>query len=99
LVLVQDTFGAPPEDEVRPVAENVHRHNEDVPQSIIEGWRRSGRSASRRPRSTTASRPEILSRALVTGGTEEQKRAWLPRARGAKPPYSGISRFAGPDRA
>jgi (2S)-methylsuccinyl-CoA dehydrogenase len=24
-------------------------------------------------------RPEILSRALVTGGTEEQKRAWLPR--------------------
>src|SRR5512132_1004863 len=110
LVLVQDTFRRFAEDEVRPVAEHVHRHNEDVPESIIEGLAEIGTFGVSVPEEydgfaaagqgeylamvvateelsrgslgvagSLITRPEILSRALVTGGTEEQKRAWLPR--------------------
>ena len=47
-------------------------------------------------------RPEILTRALVAGGTEEQKHAWLPRiASGDEPDYgsdvAGVKVTATPD--
>jgi (2S)-methylsuccinyl-CoA dehydrogenase len=35
--LVQDTFRRFAEDQVRPIAEEVHRHNLDIPEQIIEG--------------------------------------------------------------
>ncbi len=41
-----------------------------------EGAVRGDRSA---PASSSSARPEILSRALVAGGTEAQKRDWLPK--------------------
>jgi (2S)-methylsuccinyl-CoA dehydrogenase len=37
LELVQDTFRRFAEDEVRPIAEGVHRHNADIPGRMIEG--------------------------------------------------------------
>ena len=36
-VLVQDTFRRFADDEIRPVAEEIHRHNRDIPQRVIEG--------------------------------------------------------------
>jgi (2S)-methylsuccinyl-CoA dehydrogenase len=110
LVLVQDTFRRFAEDQVRPVAEQVHRHNEDIPESIIEGLAEIGTFGVSVPEKyggfaaagedeylamvvateelsrgslgvagSLITRPEILARALVGGGTEEQKQAWLPR--------------------
>ena len=41
--LVQDTFRRFAEDKIRPVAEHIHRHNEDIPDDIIDGPGRDGR--------------------------------------------------------
>src|SRR2546421_13125306 len=35
--MVQDTFRRFAEDEIRPVAEEVHRKNEDIPERVIQG--------------------------------------------------------------
>src|SRR5437764_919054 len=43
-----------------------------------QSWRTRCCDAVRRA-APRAPRPEILTRALVAGGTEEQKHAWLPR--------------------
>ncbi|HEX2038986.1 MAG TPA: acyl-CoA dehydrogenase family protein [Acidimicrobiales bacterium] len=108
--LVQDTFRRFAEDEVRPVAEHVHRRNEDIPERIIEGLAEIGTFGLSIPEEyggfaasgegeylamvvateelsrgslgvagSLITRPEILTRALVKGGTEEQKHHWLPR--------------------
>jgi len=108
--LVQDTFRRFAEEKVRPVAERVHRHNEDIPESIIQGLGEIGTFGVSVPEQyggfaaadegeylamvaateelsrgslgvagSLITRPEILARALVNGGTEEQKHAWLPR--------------------
>jgi (2S)-methylsuccinyl-CoA dehydrogenase len=110
LELVQDTFRRFAEDRVRPVAERVHRDNEDIPESIIEELAEIGTFGVSVPEAyggvaaagegeyvamvvateelsrgslgvagSLITRPEILARALVGGGTEEQKRSWLPR--------------------
>jgi (2S)-methylsuccinyl-CoA dehydrogenase len=108
--LVQDTFRRFAEEEVRPVAEEVHRHNLDIPERIIQGLAGIGAFGVSVPEEyggfavsgegeylamvvateelsrgslgvggSLITRPEILSRALVGGGTEEQKHHWLPR--------------------
>lgn len=108
--LVRDTFHSFAEKEVRPHAEHVHRHNDDVPESIIErlaeiggfglsvpeeyeGFASGGESdyvgmmiateelswGSLGIGGSLITRPEILTRALVAGGTEEQKHHWLPQ--------------------
>ena len=109
--LVQDTFRRFADEKLTPIAEHIHRHNEDIPEDIISGPRRDGRLRALHPRgvrrlrraaaspSTSAwsspprscpggrsaragrliTRPEILTRALVKGGTEEQKQQWLPQ--------------------
>jgi (2S)-methylsuccinyl-CoA dehydrogenase len=108
--LMQDTFRRFAEEQVRPVAERVHRHNEDIPESIIQGLAEIGTFGVSVPEQygglaasgeaeylamviateelsrgslgvagSLITRPEILVRALVKGGTEEQKQAWLPR--------------------
>jgi (2S)-methylsuccinyl-CoA dehydrogenase len=108
--LVQDTFRRFAEEQVRPVAERVHRHDEDIPESIIQGLAEIGTFGVSVPEQyggfaaggegeylamvvateelsrgslgvagSLITRPEILVRALVKGGTEKQKQAWLPR--------------------
>ena len=110
LELVQDTFRRFAEDEVRPVAEEVHRRNLDIPERIIQGLAEIGTfgvsvpeeyggfaasgegeylamvvateelsRASLGVAGSLITRPEILARALLAGGTEEQKHDWLPR--------------------
>jgi (2S)-methylsuccinyl-CoA dehydrogenase len=110
LELIQDTFRRFAEDEIRPVAEEIHRKNEDIPEPIIEGLAEIGTFGVSVPEEyggfaasgegeylamvvateelsrgslgvagSLITRPEILTRALVRGGTEEQKQHWLPR--------------------
>jgi (2S)-methylsuccinyl-CoA dehydrogenase len=106
--LVQDTFRAFAEKEIKPVAEHVHRTNGDVPEEIISGLAEIGAFGLSIPEEyggyatggsgeymamviateelsraslgvggSLITRPEILTRALVKGGTEAQKHQWL----------------------
>jgi (2S)-methylsuccinyl-CoA dehydrogenase len=108
--LVRDTFRRFAEDKIRPVAEEIHRHNTDIPEEIITGMAEMGGFGLSIPEEyggfaaggesdylamvvateelargslgaggSLITRPEILSRALVKGGTEEQKHEWLPK--------------------
>ena len=108
--LVQDTFRRFADDKIRPVAEHVHRHNEDIPEDVIGGLAELGAFGLSIPEEyggyaaggesdymgmvvateelsrgslgvggSLITRPEILTRALLKGGTEEQKQSWLPR--------------------
>jgi (2S)-methylsuccinyl-CoA dehydrogenase len=109
LEMVQETFRRFAENEIRPVAEEVHRKNSDIPERIIEGLAELGAFGLSVPEAyggfatgdegeylamvvateelsrgslgvggSLITRPEILTRALVRGGTEDQKRRWLP---------------------
>jgi (2S)-methylsuccinyl-CoA dehydrogenase len=108
--MVQDTFRRFAEDRIRPVAEEVHRHNLDVPADIISGLVDMGGFGLSVPEAyggfsdggegeyqamvvateelaraslcvggSLITRPEILTRALVAGGTEAQCAEWLPK--------------------
>ena len=108
--LVRDTFHRFAADKVRPVAEHVHRKNEDIPEDVISGLAEIGGFGLSVPEEfggfaaggesdylgmviateelswgslnvggSLITRPEILTRALVRGGTEDQKKDWLPR--------------------
>ena len=66
--LASDTFRRFADEQIAPRAEHVHRTNADVPEELIEGLAELG-----------ITRPEILTRALIAGGTEDQKQYWLPR--------------------
>ena len=108
--MVQDTFRAFADKEIRPRAEHVHRHNADVPEEIIAGLAEIGAFGLSVPEEyggyaaggegdymgmvvsteelsrgslgiggSLITRPEILTRALVKGGTEAQKQYWLPK--------------------
>jgi (2S)-methylsuccinyl-CoA dehydrogenase len=113
--MVRDTFRDFAEEKVKPVAERVHRHDEDIPDQIIEELAAMGcfglsipedfggyasptnaghsendfmsmvvvtEELSRGSLGVAGSlitRPEILSKALVKGGTDEQKQRWLPK--------------------
>jgi (2S)-methylsuccinyl-CoA dehydrogenase len=108
--LVRDTFRRFAEEQIRPVAEHVHRTNSDIPEDIISGLAGMGGFGLSVPEEyggfasggesdylgmviateelsrgslgvggSLITRPEILTRALVKGGTEEQKQQWLPR--------------------
>jgi len=113
--LVQDTFRRFAEEKIRPVAEHIHRHNDDIPEEIIEGLAEMGGFGLSVPEEyggysmggeseyigmvvateelargslcvggSLITRPEILTRALLAGGTEEQKQTWLPRLASAE---------------
>lgn len=108
--LVRDTFRRFAADKIRPVAEEVHRKNSDIPEEIIAGLAELGGFGLSVPEQyggfasggesdylgmviateelswgslgvggSLITRPEILTRALVRGGTQEQKEHWLPR--------------------
>ena len=108
--LVRDTFRRFAADKIRPVAEQVHRTNSDIPEEVIRGLAELGGFGLSVPEryggmasggesdylgmviateelswgslgvgGSLITRPEILTRALVRGGTEDQKQHWLPR--------------------
>jgi (2S)-methylsuccinyl-CoA dehydrogenase len=108
--LVRDTFHRFAAEKVRPVAEEVHRENIDIPEEVIGGLAEIGGFGLSVPEEyggfaaggesdylgmviateelswgslgvggSLITRPEILTRALVRGGTEEQKKYWLPK--------------------
>jgi (2S)-methylsuccinyl-CoA dehydrogenase len=108
--LVQDTFRRFAEDKLKPIAEHIHRHNDDIPEDVISGLGEMGAFGLSIPEEyggygsggeseyigmvvateelsrgslgaggSLITRPEIFTRALVTGGTEEQKHEWLPK--------------------
>jgi (2S)-methylsuccinyl-CoA dehydrogenase len=91
--------------EVSPIAENIHRHDDLVPDSIIRSMSELGyfgmsvpeeyggqgmgnlamvviteelSTASLAAAGSLITRPEILTKALLKGGTEAQKKRWLP---------------------
>jgi (2S)-methylsuccinyl-CoA dehydrogenase len=92
--------------EVEPIAERVHRHDELSPDTLIDKMGELGFFAMSIPEAyggtgmgylvmiitteelsrgslgaagSLITRPEIVARALLDGGTEAQKRRWLPR--------------------
>lgn len=108
--LVAQTFRRFAEEKIAPAAEEIHRHNTDIPESIIAGLGELGAfglsipeeyggyasggehdylgmvvateelsRASLGAGGSLITRPEILARALLRGGTEAQKQHWLPR--------------------
>ncbi len=108
--MVADAFRAFAENEIEPVAEHVHRTNDDVPERVIAGLAEMGAFGLSVPAEyggfseggdgeylamvvateelsrgslgiggSLITRPEILTRALVNGGTEAQKQYWLPK--------------------
>ena len=108
--LVQDTFRRFAEEKLKPIAEHIHRNNDDIPEDIISGLAEMGAFGLSIPEEyggygsggeseyigmvvateelsrgslgaggSLITRPEIFTRALVTGGTEDQKHEWLPK--------------------
>jgi (2S)-methylsuccinyl-CoA dehydrogenase len=94
------------EREVAPHAERIHRHDELVPERLIQEMAKAGyfglsiperygghelgnlamiltteelSRASLAAAGSLITRPEILAKALLAGGTEAQKQMWLPR--------------------
>jgi (2S)-methylsuccinyl-CoA dehydrogenase len=108
--LVQDTFRRFADEKLAPIAEHIHRHNEDIPEEIISGLAEMGAFGLSIPEEyggyggggeseyigmvvateelsrgslgaggSLITRPEILTRALLKGGTEAQKHRLLPQ--------------------
>ncbi len=108
--MVAETFHRFALEKVRPYAEHVHRDNDDVPESVIQGLAELGGFGLSVPEEfggfasgdesdylgmvvateelswgalgiggSLITRPEILTRALIDGGTDEQKATWLPQ--------------------
>jgi (2S)-methylsuccinyl-CoA dehydrogenase len=106
--LLRSTMRTFASKEIRPRAQDIHRHDLDVPEDIIRGVAELGlfglsipeqyggyqggssdsrsmliateelSAASLAAGGSLMTRPEILVRALLRGGTEEQKARWLP---------------------
>ena len=93
-------------NEVAPIAQEIHRQDLLVPDSLIESFSAQGffgssipeeyggtgmgdlpmiiiteelSAASLAAAGSLATRPEIIAKALLAGGTDEQKQYWLPR--------------------
>jgi len=108
--MMRDTFRRFADDVVAPLAEEIHRQDLDIPDTILEPLKEMGLFGLSIPESygglqqndvedtlgmllvteelsrgslgaagSLITRPEILARALLKGGTEEQKQYWLPQ--------------------
>jgi (2S)-methylsuccinyl-CoA dehydrogenase len=113
--MVSSMFHRFAEEQVRPHAEEVHRTNGDIPESIISGLGELGGFGLSIPEEfggfstggeseyvgmvvateelswgslgiggSLITRPEIMTRALLKGGTAEQRSTWLPRLASAE---------------
>jgi len=120
--MVQDTFRRFAEERIRPIAEEVHRNNEDIPEGIIEGLSEIGTFGVSIPEEydgfaaegegeylsmvvateelsrgslgvggSLVTRPEILARALLAGGTEDRRRCASAGEREVIKPPSRVS--------
>jgi len=108
--MMRETFRRVAEEVVMPLAEEIHRHDLDIPNAIIDQVKELGCFGISIPErfggiqsdeqednlgmivvteeltrgslgaaGSLITRPEILSKALLKGGTEEQKMKWLPQ--------------------
>ncbi|MCH2524233.1 MAG: acyl-CoA dehydrogenase family protein [Dehalococcoidia bacterium] len=104
--LIRDMTREFAKNEVTPLAQNIHRENLLVPDSLIDSFSEQGfwgssipaeyggtgmgdlpmiimteelSAASLASAGSLTTRPEIISRALLAGGSEDQKEYWLPR--------------------
>jgi (2S)-methylsuccinyl-CoA dehydrogenase len=108
--MMRETFRRVAEEVVMPLAEEIHRHDLDIPDTIIDQVKDLGCFGISIPErfggiqsdeqednlgmivvteeltrgslgaaGSLITRPEILSKALLKGGTEEQKLRWLPQ--------------------
>ena len=108
-VMMADTFQQFADDVVAPLAERIHREDEIIPDSILQGLKDLGCFGLSVPEQyggllpndredtlgmivvteelsrvslggagSLITRPEILARAIMEGGTPEQKSHWLP---------------------
>jgi (2S)-methylsuccinyl-CoA dehydrogenase len=107
--MIRETFRRFADERVRPVAEEIHREDRDIPDGIVSGLAELGtfglsvsaeyggmseggpddltnmvlvtEELSRGSLGVAGSlitRPEIIATAIEKGGTEEQKKRWLP---------------------
>ncbi|HCB12381.1 MAG TPA: acyl-CoA dehydrogenase [Gammaproteobacteria bacterium] len=108
--MMRETFRSVAEEVVMPLAEEIHRHDLDIPDAILDQVKELGCFGISIPErfggiqsdeqednlgmivvteeltrgslgaaGSLITRPEILSKALLKGGTEEQKLKWLPQ--------------------
>ncbi|MCB1776404.1 MAG: acyl-CoA dehydrogenase family protein, partial [Candidatus Competibacteraceae bacterium] len=108
--MMRETFRRVAEEVVMPLAEEIHRHDLDIPDAILDQVKELGCFGISIPErfggiqsdeqednlgmivvteeltrgslgaaGSLITRPEILSKALLKGGTEEQKEKWLPQ--------------------
>lgn len=113
--MARESFARFAQDVVAPLAEEIHRQDLTVPESLLQPMRAMGvfglsipetyggsagerentpmmiavtealSEASLAAAGSLITRPEILARALLAGGTEDQKRDWLPRIAAGDP--------------
>lgn len=102
---IRDTFASFSDDRVAPIAEHTHRHDEIIPEDLLQALAELGVFGISIPEEYGGSyvdhltmvlateeltrgslgigggvitRPEICAKALLAGGSEEQKRKWFP---------------------
>jgi (2S)-methylsuccinyl-CoA dehydrogenase len=114
--MARDAFRRFAAEAVAPLAEEIHRHDLTIPESLLQPLREMGvfglsvpeayggsapagsdntptmiavtealSEASLGAAGSLITRPEILARALMAGGTPEQKQHWLPRLAAGDP--------------
>lgn len=104
VVMVRDSVRSFANEQVAPLAEEIHRHDSLIPESLISAMAEMGyfgmsapeqygglgmgnlamivtteelSRASLAAAGSLITRPEILTKALLKGGTEDQKKKWL----------------------
>ena len=116
LVMARDAFRRFAAEAVAPLAEQIHRQDLIIPESLLQPMREMGVFGLSIPQAyggtapgghddtqmmmavtealsegslgaagSLITRPEILARALLAGGTEQQKQHWLPRLAAGEP--------------
>ena len=110
-VSIRETFARFADERVAPLAEEIHRHDRQIPEDLLQDLAALGvfgisipeeyggsfidhltmclateelSRASLGAGGSVITRPEICAKAILKGGTEEQKRLWLPQIAAAE---------------